>query len=83
MSEKDKNKNLLRWRFVLGRFAEKKLPSSMDAKSQRLEKALDFLYGREYQGRGLRGDGGSHLPKPTNSSALAWGGAKTFSAGNL
>lgn len=55
MNEKDQN--LLRWRFVLGRFAEKKLSSPMDARAQRIEKALDFLYGREYQGRGLRGDG--------------------------
>ncbi|MBC7797461.1 MAG: VWA domain-containing protein [Pyrinomonadaceae bacterium] len=53
------DKNLLRWRFVLGKFAEKNLPSSMNGNAQRVENALDFLYGREYQGRGLRGDGGS------------------------
>lgn len=69
MSEKDQN--LLRWRFVLGRFAEKKLPSQMDGRAQRLEKALDFLYGREYQGRGLRDDGGGSLD-PSQLSVPHW-----------
>lgn len=54
---KNDSQNLLRWRFVLGRFAEKNLPgAALDKRAARLEQALDFLYGREYAGRGLRGD---------------------------
>ncbi len=71
MTEKDKNAALLRWRFVLGRFAEKNLSSAqMNAGGKRLEKALDFLYGREYQGRGMRGDGGTL--DPTQLSVPHW-----------
>lgn len=63
MTEKSDNQNLLRWRFVLGRFAEKNLNApKMNGEAERLEKALDFLYGREYQGRGMRGEGGSLDP---------------------
>ncbi|MBE7382786.1 MAG: VWA domain-containing protein [Leptolyngbya sp. SIO1E4] len=49
---------VLRWRYVLGRFAEAKLPCSMTGQQQRMEQALDFLYGQEYQGRGIRGQSG-------------------------
>lgn len=58
MKDKTEIENLLRWRFVLGRFAAKNLPNSaLSERDARLEQALDFLYGREYAGRGLRGDG--------------------------
>lgn len=43
-----------RWRLVLGRFAEKRLPVPMDGRAARMEAALDFLYSREYKGRGVR-----------------------------
>jgi Mg-chelatase subunit ChlD len=45
----------LRWRLVLGRYAGRHLRPEMDALAQRQERALDFLYGREYAGRGVRG----------------------------
>lgn len=44
-----------RWRLVLGRYAERRLPSqAMTASELRMDAALDFLYGREYQGREIR-----------------------------
>ena len=48
------NKGLARWRLVLGRFSEDGIPGSLDARGQRMEAALDYLYGREYAGRGVR-----------------------------
>ena len=50
---------IVRWRHVLGRFAEAQLPCQMTAAQQRMEQALDFLYGQEYQGRGVRGPSGA------------------------
>jgi Mg-chelatase subunit ChlD len=46
-----------RWRLVLGKFAEKRLSAPMSARDARMEAALDYLYSREYKGRGVRGDG--------------------------
>ena len=43
-----------RWRLVLGRFAEKRLSEPMSARDARMEAALDYLYSREYKGRGVR-----------------------------
>ncbi len=42
-----------RWRLLLGSYAAKKLPP-LDGDAARLDAALDFLYGREYEGRGQR-----------------------------
>lgn len=53
----DPEQTLRRWRYVLGRFAQDRLPCSMSDQEQRIEQALDYLYGREYQGRGIRPDG--------------------------
>lgn len=50
------DKHLARWRLVLGKYAAQQLPLELGARQQRLEKALDYLYGREYQGRGIRGE---------------------------
>lgn len=50
---------LERWRLVLGRYAEQQLtPQGLTGDASRRDRALDHLYGREYQGRGLREDGG-------------------------
>jgi Mg-chelatase subunit ChlD len=59
---------LLRWRLVLGKFSERNLgaPGGSDAATSaagpgrsasydRMDRALDFLYGREYGKRGVRG----------------------------
>ena len=47
-----------RWRLILGRYAEQRLPLGGGAAGQgqsgRMDRALEYLYGREYKGRGLR-----------------------------
>lgn len=45
---------LARWRLVLGKYARDQLPMGLSAEQQRVENALDFLYSREYRGRGVR-----------------------------
>src|SRR5262245_106153 len=51
---------LARWRLILGRFAEPSLgaPGSAGSKQCRMDRVLDYLYGREYRGRGVRGGAG-------------------------
>ena len=44
---------LARWRLVLGRFAPT-LAGALDSEQRRIDAALDYLYGREYRGRGMR-----------------------------
>jgi Mg-chelatase subunit ChlD len=50
----------LRWRLILGRFAEPCLGGAGGQGScqSRMDRVLDYLYGREYRGRGVRGAGG-------------------------
>ena len=48
---------LVRWRLVLGRYAKNALPMPQEEQAKRREEALDFLYGREYSGRGVREHG--------------------------
>ncbi len=43
-----------RWRLVLGRFAEKKLGGAERAEYARMDRVLEYLYGREYAARGVR-----------------------------
>jgi Mg-chelatase subunit ChlD len=45
---------LARWRLVLGKYARDRIDVGMSAEQQRIENALDFLYSREYRGRGVR-----------------------------
>lgn len=47
---------LARWRLVLGKYARDRIGVGMSAEQQRIETALDFLYSREYRGRGVRDD---------------------------
>jgi Mg-chelatase subunit ChlD len=47
---------LARWRLVLGKYAKDRFPGGLSAEEQRIENALDFLYSREYRGRGVRED---------------------------
>jgi Mg-chelatase subunit ChlD len=42
---------LARWRLVLGRFAEQGLGCDLTSGYGRMDRVLDHLYGREYQGR--------------------------------
>lgn len=53
---------LQRWRLVLGQFAKSSLSTPLDAEQERMEQALDFLYGREYRARGGREPAGSLDP---------------------
>ena len=48
---------LNRWRLVLGRYAQRRLPGLVGAEARR-ERALDYLYSREYHGRGVRKETG-------------------------
>ncbi len=64
-----------RWRLVLGRFAKDKLPGDLSTQQRRMEAALDFLYSREYGGRGLReGDasGGEGGNNPSEFTIPSW-----------
>lgn len=46
---------LPRWRLVLGRYADEPLGGGeLSGRQLRMERALDFLYSREYEGRGQR-----------------------------
>ncbi|MCY2964166.1 MAG: VWA domain-containing protein [Planctomycetota bacterium] len=48
---------IARWRLVLGRFAEPGLGAvgPDNSPQRRMDRCLDYLYGREYHGRGVRG----------------------------
>src|SRR5688572_24495142 len=48
---------LARWRLVLGKYAQTKMPDCLSAQQQRMADALEQLYSREYRGRGVRQDG--------------------------
>jgi Mg-chelatase subunit ChlD len=56
MSEPSRPENLARWRLVLGKYAQPKMPDCLDGVQQRMADALELLYSREYQGRGVRQD---------------------------
>ena len=69
--------HLRRWRMVLGRYAERNLPGSgMTRDQQRTDRALDYLYAREMERRGLRRDtrGKNRFGSmdPSNLTALGW-----------
>ncbi len=65
---------LARWRLVLGRFAEPRLPAALSAREARMEAALDYLYSREYEGRGVRErqDGGGASLDPSQLNVPTW-----------
>ncbi len=47
---------MARWRLMLGRFADNACAGALDGDKLRMDAALDYLYGREYAGRGARND---------------------------
>jgi Mg-chelatase subunit ChlD len=61
---------LRRWRLVLGKYAQESLRTPLDGAGQRLDRALDYLYSREYAGRGLRPEGGPRGPGSLDASQL-------------
>src|SRR6185312_8038702 len=60
------------WRLILGRFAEKKLPTPLSGREGRMEAALDFLYSREYKGRGVRDRQQAGSLDPSQLNVPAW-----------
>lgn len=64
--EQTMTNSLQRWRLVLGHYSKKSLGTELDARNLKMEQALDFLYSREYKGRGVRPSGGSLDPSQLN-----------------
>jgi Mg-chelatase subunit ChlD len=64
-----------RWRLVLGKYAEQGLgrggPGLAEAQA-RMDRALEYLYGREYQGRGLRQEIGPGSLDPSQLTLVTW-----------
>ncbi|WP_281851894.1 VWA domain-containing protein [Dyella sp. GSA-30] len=63
-----------RWRLVLGRYADRRLPGAAGGSSgyARMDRALDYLYGREYKGRGLRQELGPGSLDPSQLTLVTW-----------
>jgi Mg-chelatase subunit ChlD len=63
-----------RWRLVLGKYADRQLTgaSGLGPAAQRMDAALDYLYGREYKGRGLRKDPGPGSLDGSQPSLVQW-----------
>lgn len=74
MSSDDPVQTLRRWRLLLGPYAGEALAGgSFRAADWKLEQCLDYLYGREYQRRGLKqGRRGPGSLDPSQLSALDW-----------
>jgi Mg-chelatase subunit ChlD len=66
--------SLRRWRLMLGRYATQPLSSAQfQASDWKLDQALEYLYGREYEGRGLtRPGGGAGSLDPSQLRAIDW-----------
>ena len=65
---------LRRWRLVLGRFANEALSNPLSGMDERMDHALDHVYGRAYKQRGLRfrGEKGRGSLDPSQLSLPAW-----------
>lgn len=68
---------LRRWRLVLGRYAERSLPAEgMSGAERRADRALDYLYAREMEQRGLRrgkdGKARTGSLDPSRLTPLGW-----------
>lgn len=66
-----------RWRLVLGRYAGKQLQDTgagagMSGQYGRMDRALDYLYGREYQGRGMRKEAAAGSLDPSQLTLVTW-----------
>ncbi len=60
-----------RWRLTLGQYAAPKL-GGLDGMDGQMDGALEFLYGREYDARGLSRDRGPGSNDPTQMLPLKW-----------
>ncbi|WP_280152676.1 VWA domain-containing protein [Piscinibacter sp. XHJ-5] len=68
-------KTLQRWRLVLGKYADRRFApgaGGLGAAYSRMDRALDYLYGREYQGRGLRKDIGPGSLDASQLTLTTW-----------
>lgn len=63
-----------RWRLVLGRYAERRLgtPGDGDGQYGRMDRSLEYLYGREYRGRGLREGERAGSLDPSQVTLVDW-----------
>ena len=66
-----------RWRLALGRYGDRELGSGQLSRSdQRVDRAMDYLYAREMEKRGMRRDGGGGGQRgsldPSQLTALGW-----------
>ncbi len=64
-----------RWRLVLGKYSDRQLQGStgsLQGSYGRMDRALDYLYGREYQGRGMRGDLPAGSLDPSQLTLVTW-----------
>ena len=60
---------------MLGRYAEQSLPKQaggLQGDYGRMDRALDYLYGREYAGRGLREERGPGSLDPSQLTLVTW-----------
>lgn len=67
-------KSTQRWRLVLGKYADGRLLSGQQLGGAygHMDRTLEFLYGREYQGRGLRKDLGPGSLDPSQITLTTW-----------
>ena len=63
---------LARWRLVLGKYARDQINPGLSVEQQRIESALDFLYSREYKGRGVRDQEDAGSLDPTQLTIPRW-----------
>lgn len=64
-----------RWRLMLGRYAERSLPdNNLSQADRRADRALDYLYARDMEKRGLRRDkrGSAGSLDPSQLTPLGW-----------
>jgi len=54
MSESSVSAPLARWRLILGKYADRQMPTTLSGLQQRMADALEKLYSREYSDRGVR-----------------------------
>lgn len=64
--------SIKRWRLVLGKYAQRLQGGSLQGDAARMDAALDYLYGREYQGRGLRKNVGPGSLDPSQVTLVNW-----------
>jgi len=71
-------KTLDRWRLVLGKYADQRLQQQggsgqgLAGGYGRMDRALEYLYGREYQGRGLRKEFAPGSLDPSQLTLVNW-----------